>query len=248
MPLNKISTRAPKNFNKAKTKTRTAQLVGEIGELQKILYAQSKHSLLVVLQGLDASGKDGLVASVFKGVNPLGCSVKAFKVPSTEERAHDFLWRIHREAPERGMIRIFNRSHYEDVLVPWVEGQIDEKTLKKRYGHINDFEYLLAENNTTILKFYLHISPGEQHDRLVERKTNKLKFWKHNDGDWETAKKFDRYINAYENIFRNCNRPEWIVVPSDQNWYKEYLVAEKIVEALRGMKLAYPSKINSGKG
>ncbi len=245
MKLKTISTRAPKGFDKEKTKKETEKHIAEIAELQKVLFAQSQHSLLVVLQGMDASGKDGAMATVFRGVNPLGCSVKAWKAPSTEERAHDFLWRIHKETPERGMIKIFNRSHYEDVLVPTVEKWIDEKSTKERYKHINAFEDLLEYNGTVVLKFYLHISREEQMERLTERKTDPLKFWKHNDGDWETAKKFDQYINAYDNLFDACNKPEWIIVPSDQNWYKEYVISRHIVKALHKLKLEYPKLVTT---
>lgn len=245
MDLKKLSTRAPKEFNKEQTKKETERYVAEIGELQKVLFAQSKYSLLVVLQGMDASGKDGALAAVFEAVNPLGCSVKAWKAPSTEERAHDFLWRIHKETPERGMIKIFNRSHYEDVLVPAVEKWIDEKTTKQRFRHINAFESLLEDNNTVVLKFYLHVSQDEQHERLLERKTNPDKYWKHNDGDWETAKKFGRYQEAYNKLFRACNNPEWVIVPADQNWYKEYLIAKTIAGAMRKLKLEYPKLITT---
>lgn len=245
MKLKNISTRAPKGFDKEKTKKETEKYVTEIGEMQKVLFAQSKYSVLVVLQGMDASGKDGALATVFGAVNPLGCSVKAWKAPSTEERAHDFLWRIHKESPERGMIKIFNRSHYEDVLVPVVEKWIDEKTTKQRYKHINAFENLLEDNNTLVLKFYLHVSKAEQHERLLERKTNPEKYWKHNDGDWETAKKFDKYQEAYNNLFDACDKPEWIIVPADQNWYKEYLIAKNIAESMRKLKLEYPKLVTA---
>jgi PPK2 family polyphosphate:nucleotide phosphotransferase len=245
MKLKNISTRAPKGFDKEKTKKETEKYVAEIGELQKVLFAQAKHSVLVVLQGMDASGKDGALAKVFGAVNPLGCSVKAWKAPSTEERAHDFLWRIHKECPERGMIKIFNRSHYEDVLVPVVEKWIDDNSTKQRYKHINAFENLLEYNNTLVLKFYLHVSKAEQHERLLERKTNPEKFWKHNDGDWETAKKYDKYQEAYSKLFDACNKPEWIIVPADQNWYKEYVISKSIAESLRKLKLEYPKLVTT---
>ncbi|MCS6824343.1 MAG: polyphosphate kinase [Cytophagaceae bacterium] len=235
-----ISTKAPGHINKEQAKADTERYTDGIRELQKKFYAQAKYSMLIIIQGLDASGKDGLISDVFKGVNPLGCTVKAFKAPTKEELAHDFLWRIHKHTPEKGMIQIFNRSHYEDVLITRVEKWIDDETARKRFQDINNFEQLLMNNNTVILKFYLHISPEEQHKRLMERKTNPEKFWKHNDGDWETRKKFDDYMKMYEDVFAHCNHPEWTIVPSDQNWYKEYIVAKKIYESLESLKPEYP--------
>jgi PPK2 family polyphosphate:nucleotide phosphotransferase len=240
--LHSIPTRAPKSLDKEKTKVKTQLLKTEIAEQQKMLYAQGKHSLLIVLQGLDASGKDGLIASVFTGLNPLGCSVFAYKAPTAEELAHDFLWRIHKNTPARGMIHIFNRSHYETLLTPVVDGKFDEAEVKRHVTDINNFELLLENRNTHVLKFYLHISPEEQLERLNERKTNPEKFWKHNDGDWATSKKWKEFLKAYEHIFKHCNSPEWNIIPADQNWYKEYLVAEKVLEVLLSLKLTYPAK------
>jgi PPK2 family polyphosphate:nucleotide phosphotransferase len=239
--LSSVSTRAPQKLSKEVVKKDTIKLLEEINELQKILFAQKKYSLLIVLQGLDASGKDGLVSKVFAGLNPLGLDVKAFKAPSEEERGHDFLWRIHPHVPAKGNMMIFNRSHYEDVLVPRVEKWINQAQVKSRYDYINLFEQLISEeNNTVVLKFYLHISKEEQLIRLNERQTNPEKFWKHSDGDAETRKKWDDYMKAYEGIFSNCNTVPWIVVPSDQNWYKEYIVAKTILTALRKLPLEYP--------
>lgn len=239
--LTKIPTRAPKSLDKEKIKAETDMLVQRIGELQKVFYASAKHGLLVILQGLDASGKDGLVSKVFKGVNPLGCTVHAFKSPTEEELRHDFLWRVHKEIPAKGMIQIFNRSHYEDVLITRVEKWIDDKTAKKRFEHINNFEKLITENGTIVLKFYLHISRETQVERLTERNTNPEKYWKHNDDDWKTNQKWNLYRNAYEDVFKNCNDPEWTIVPADQNWLKEYIVAKKIYETLTKLKLKFPS-------
>ncbi len=236
-----ISTRAPKLFDKEKTKVKTELLKKEIADLQKILFAQGKHSILIILQGLDASGKDGLVANVFSGLNPLGVSVYAYKAPTPEELAHDFLWRVHKNSPERGMIHIFNRSHYEDLLVPVVNGNLDEKKTKERISDINNFELLLHNHSTHVLKFYLHISKEEQKERLTERQTNPKKFWKHNDGDWETSKKWNDYMKAYLQIFKHCNQPNWHIIPADQNWYKEYQVAKIVLTKLQSLKLEYPA-------
>lgn len=241
MKLNKTSTRAPEKFDKEKTKKRTAILRVQIGEYQKVLFAERKRSLLIVLQGVDASGKDGLIADVFTGLNPLGVNVAAFKTPSTEELSHDFLWRIHQECPARGMIHVFNRSHYEDVLVHAINGNLDQKTLRNRMQDINAFERMLINEGTTILKFYLHVSREEQLERLQERKKNPTKFWKHNDSDWKERRKWTKYMHAYEMIFKNCNDPAWNIIPADQNWYKEYLVSNAICKALAKMDMKYPA-------
>jgi PPK2 family polyphosphate:nucleotide phosphotransferase len=243
MKLDDISTRAPKEWDKEATKAQTAKLVEQIGDYQRILYAQAKYSLLIILQGVDASGKDGTVSTVFKGINPLGCTVKAFKKPTEEEMAHDFLWRVHHHTPARGMVQIFNRSHYEDVIVPSIEGWLPKAKLKARYEMINVFEQMLAHHDTQILKFYLHISPGEQKERLTERLTNPEKYWKHNDADWQTNQKWEQYREVYETIFANCNQIPWHIIPADQNWYKEHLVAKKIVDTLAQLDLQYPALV-----
>lgn len=239
--LSKISTKASAKDNKEETKLKTAKILEKLGELQNVLYAQGKYSLLIVLQGLDASGKDGVVKNVFSGLNPLGVDVRAYKAPTEEEKQFDFLWRIHKNVPAKGTIMLFNRSHYEDVLVPTVEKWIDKDRTKSRYEHINNFEKLLKEeNNTIILKFYLHISKERQHEKLLERKNNPEKFWKHSDGDWETAKKWDDYMHAYQKIFEACDKPEWEIIPSDENWYKEYRIAKRVLETLEKLRLEYP--------
>lgn len=235
-------TRAPEELSKNQIKQETQHLIGQVAEFQKILYAQSKYSLLIILQGLDASGKDGLVNTIFHGINPLGCDVIPFKAPTEEERSYDFIWRVHKKVPPKGQIYVFNRSHYEDVLVPRVENRIDLPTVHRRFEHINNFEKLLTDHHTTILKFYLHISHEEQKERLEERKTNPKKFWKHSDGDWETRKKWEHYLKAYEDIFEHCGPAiPWTIVPSDQNWYKEYIVSKKIRDTLASMDLKYPA-------
>lgn len=237
----KIPTRAPHSLHKQKTKARIEVLKAEIAHLQKILYAEKQHSLLIVLQGIDASGKDGLIADVFSGLNPLGVGVCAFKAPNEVEQAHDFLWRIHPHCPAKGMVQIFNRSHYEDILVPVVNKTLSGKALQHRIADINHFEQMLHNEGTTVLKFYLHISREEQAVRLKERKTNPEKFWKHSDDDWKARRKWDAYMSTYEMIFRKCNAPAWHIIPSDQNWYKEYRVAVIVRNALRRLKPQYPA-------
>jgi PPK2 family polyphosphate:nucleotide phosphotransferase len=239
--LKEISTRAPKDWDKEETKEKTAGILVKLDELQNLLYAESKHSVLVILQGMDASGKDGLVKKVFTSMNPQGVNVRSFKVPTAEELSHDFLWRIHAAAPPRGMIQLFNRSHYEDVLVTRVHKMIDDKTAKKRMKAINDFEQLLVEhNNTYILKFYLHISPEEQQQRLQERIHNPAKQWKYNEKDFEEARLWDDYMAAYEDCFEHCNDVPWTVVPADQNWYKEHIIAHTLLKTLEKFNMQYP--------
>lgn len=247
--LSTIPTIAPLGLEKQNIRLETKKLLLQLRDLQKVLYAQSKYSVLIVLQGLDAAGKDGAVREIFSGLNPLGCSVKAFKAPSKEERSYDFLWRVHKHVPPKGMIHIFNRSHYEDVLVPKVEGWINHEEVQRRFSHINNFERLVASNNTIIFKFYLHISKERQKERLQDRLVNPLKYWKHNDEDWDTAAKFDAYLEAYEDIFLNCSSvAPWEIVPSDKNWYKEYIIASKIVEKLGKLDLEYPQLISENFG
>lgn len=239
--LNKISTRAPKDLDKDEVKEEIEDIVTELNDLQNLLYAEGKNSLLVVLQGLDASGKDGTIRKVFGRMNPQGVDVVSFKVPTEEEASHDFLWRIHKAAPPKGRIQIFNRSHYEDVLVTRVHGWCDDKTAKKRMECINDFEKLLIQhNNTHILKFYLHVSAEEQQERLQERLKDPTKMWKYNARDFEEAGLRDKYYKMYEDCFKNCNDPEWIIVPADQNWYKEYLIAKTVRDTLRSLDMKYP--------
>jgi PPK2 family polyphosphate:nucleotide phosphotransferase len=239
--LKEISTRAPKDWNKEETKEKTAGILEKLDELQNLLYAESKHSVLVILQGMDASGKDGVVRKVFTSMNPQGVNVHSFKAPTAEELSHDFLWRIHAAAPAKGMIQLFNRSHYEDILITRVHKMIDEKTAKKRMKAINDFEQLLVEhNNTRILKFYLHISPEEQEQRLQERIHNPTKQWKYNEKDFEEARLWDDYMAAYEDCFEHCNDVPWTIVPADQNWYKEHIIAHALLKTLEKLDMQYP--------
>jgi PPK2 family polyphosphate:nucleotide phosphotransferase len=239
--LNDISTKAPDGWDKKETKEKLEGVLQELDELQNLLYAESKHSVLVIIQGMDASGKDGAVRNVFGKLNPQGVLVRSFKVPTAEELSHDFLWRIHAHAPSKGYIQIFNRSQYEDILVTRVHKWIDDKTARRRMHAINDFEKLLQEHNDThILKFYLHISPKEQKQRLEERIHNPAKQWKYNEGDFEEAKLWDDYMKMYEDCFENCNDVPWIVVPADQNWYKEFVMATTLRDTLKTLKMQYP--------
>ena len=190
---------------------------------------------------MDASVKDGVVINVFTAVNPLGCRVIPFKKPTDLEMKHDFLWRIHKSVPEKGMIHVFNRSHYEDVLIQRVHEWVDMKTIKQRFVHINNFEKLLIESGTIVLKLYLHISKEEQLQRLQERTNDKTKMWKYNVEDMKERTFWDQYMKAYEDVFANCSSSSpWHLIPSDQNWYKEYLIAKKVVETLEALKMKFP--------
>ena len=239
--LKDISTRAPKEFDKTETKEKLAKMLEEFSELQNLLFASNTYSLLVVIQGIDASGKDGAIRNVFSTTNPQGVDVTSFKVPTEEESAHDFLWRIHKTVPQKGRIQIFNRSHYEDVLVTRVHGWCDDHTAFKRMKAINDFEELLEKhNNTRILKFYLHVSAEEQQLRLKERMHDPAKMWKYNERDFAEAALYDKYHNVYEDCFEKCDNVPWIVVPADQNWYKEYIMLKNILDTLKSLDMQYP--------
>lgn len=239
--LGKISTRAPKSWDKEATKAKTAALLTELSEWQNLLYAEAKHSVLVVIQGMDASGKDGLIRNVFGTMNPQGVTVKSFKTPTAEELAHDFLWRIHQHVPAKGMIQVFNRSHYEDILVTRVHKWCNDSTAAARIKAINAFEQLLLQhNNTHVLKFYLHLSPQEQQLRLKERMSQPEKQWKYNENDFTEAKLWKEYRKYYHEALNKCNALPWTVVPTDQNWYKEWVVASRLVDLLKSLQMRYP--------
>jgi PPK2 family polyphosphate:nucleotide phosphotransferase len=238
--LSEISTRPPQDADEKKIKKLTDDYEERIGKLNEILRAQQKHSLLVILQGMDGSGKDGAVKNVFKDCTPFNLSVYAFKKPTEIEFAHDFLWRVHQQAPAKGDIKVFNRSHYEDILIQRVHKWIDEERVQKRMAAINAFEELIAfDNKTTILKFYMHISYGQQELELQERLDDPQKHWKHNDGDWEERKHWDEYMRCYEYAINNSSIP-WVIVPVDVRWYRDYVIAKKVCETLEGMNLSYP--------
>ncbi len=222
---------------------RTAELRLQLDELQEVLYAENKHKILVVLQAMDTAGKDGTIRSVFAGVNPQGVRVASFKVPSSLELAHDYLWRIHAQAPAKGEIVIFNRSHYEDVLVVRVHNLAPEAAWKKRFGQINEFERMLVDEGTTILKFFLHIDLATQKERLMERLNDPNKQWKLSSSDLPERKLWPAYIEAYEEALSKTSTDyaPWYVVPSNHNWYRNLVVASLIVDALKGLKPEYPA-------
>lgn len=245
--LKEISTRAPAGLDKKEIKKKTEELSIELSELQNLLYAEGRHAILVILQGMDGSGKDGVIRNVMTRMNPQGITVRAYKAPTEEELSHDFLWRIHHHVPAKGMIQVFNRSHYEDILITRVHKWCDDETAKKRMKAINDFEDLLVHHNRThILKCYLHISPEEQLKRLHERLKDPTKMWKYNDKDLSESKLWDLYMKMYEDCFNYCSNPPWTIVPSDQNWYKEYIFATKLKELLTGLDMQYPGLKKEG--
>lgn len=237
--LASIDTKAPDYSKKGDIKKENEKLLEKIIDLQKQMQGEEKHSLLIILQGMDAAGKSG-AAKVLAGVNPAGVRVKSFKKPSDEEFAHDFLWRVHKYVPAKGMIQIFDRSHYEDILVPSVLGYIPKEVIEERFQLINNFEKLLQHNGTRILKFYLHVSKETQEERLMERVNNPQKHWKHNDGDWETRAEWDKYMEVYETIFKRCNEVPWQIIPSGNNWYKENLIANAIIKEMESMNMKWP--------
>jgi PPK2 family polyphosphate:nucleotide phosphotransferase len=244
-----ISTRAPKDFDKETTKAKTEEILGELDELQNLLYAESKYAILVILQGPDASGKDGVIRNVFTSMNPQGITVKSFKTPTAAELSHDFLWRVHEATPAKGMVQVFNRSQYEDILITRVHKWIDDDMAHKRMKAINDFEKLLLEhNNTQILKFYLHVSPEEQQERLQERIKDHTKQWKYNENDFAEAKLLKEYRSAYEDCFEYCNDIPWTIVPADQNWYKEYLIASTLLATLKKLDMKFPGLKKNNQG
>ncbi len=233
--LDKISTRPPPKMQKAEAQARFKELDQELFALQDLMWGAKTHSLLVVLQGRDAAGKDGTIKHVVGGLNPRGVRVVSFRQPTEEELRHDFLWRVHLRTPQLGEVGIFNRSHYEDVLVVRVHHLVKKSLWKPRYGHINDFEAMLAEQGCILLKFFLHISPEEQEQRLLAREKDPLDAWKLSLQDWKDREKWDEFTEAYEDAISRCAAPHapWMVVPSDAKWFRNLAVAETLVAALR---------------
>lgn len=216
--------------------------VKALRRLQYMLYAENKQSLLIVLQALDAGGKDGVVKHVFWAMNPQGCTVSSFKKPSAEEAAHDFLWRIHPHVPKKGEVAIFNRSHYEDVLVARVHNLVPKSVWKERYDHINAFEKNIADNNTHILKFYLHISKEEQLERFQKRLEDPDRHWKISETDYTERELWDKYVHAFEDALVNCSTEyaPWFVVPANHKWYRNLVISKIVRHTLEKMDMAFP--------
>jgi PPK2 family polyphosphate:nucleotide phosphotransferase len=225
-----------------KTHAKLAKTLKRLDNLQDLLYAGKKHALLIILQAMDAGGKDGTIRHVISGVSPQGCSVTSFKVPTTEELAHDFLWRIHRAVPEKGKMGIFNRSQYEDVLVVRVHDIVPKKVWEARYDEINRFERNLAENHVIFLKFFLHISKKEQKKRFEERLTDPHKKWKVSAADFAERKYWDDYTEAYEDVLSRCsteNAP-WFIIPANHKWFRNLAVSRILVETLEDLHMQFP--------
>lgn len=229
-------------LDKAKTKLLAAVHGRRIDVLQQLLHANSKQAMLLIFQGMDASGKDGAVRHVLQSVNPAGVETANFKVPSAEEAAHDYLWRIHQAVPRRGSIGVFNRSHYEAVLTERVLGLVPKKIWSRRYAQIVDFERMLVENGVLVLKFYLHLSRKEQAARFKERLANPKKHWKFSEADLTTRLRWDDYMEAYEDMLNATSHPaaRWHLVPADRNWYRDHLVTETVIHALEALKMKWP--------
>ena len=242
--IEEISTRG-KDFHKDRTAAEAEfdELKEELIKLQERLYAESKQKLLVVLQAMDTGGKDSTIRSVFSGLNPQGVQVTSFKEPTKEELAHDFLWRIHKAVPASGYIGVFNRSHYEDVIVVRVANIFPESVWRPRYEHINHFEQLLFSSGTRVLKFYLHISEEEQEKRLEERLEDPRKNWKFSAEDLAKRKEWKEYMEVYEDAFAHCTTDEapWYVIPADQKWYRNLAIARVIVATLKDMDPQWPT-------
>ncbi|HET8774756.1 MAG TPA: PPK2 family polyphosphate kinase [Thermoanaerobaculia bacterium] len=228
--------------DKEKTQEQTAKLAQRIGALQELLYAEDKHKVLIVLQGMDTSGKDGTIRKVLRETSPQGVRVVPFQRPTEVELAHDYLWRVHAQVPKRGELVVFNRSHYEDVLVVRVHSLVPKSVWKKRYDHINEFERMLADEGTTLLKFFLHISREEQRERLQARLDDPTKRWKFEHGDLEERKLWDDYMRAYEDVLEKTStrHAPWTIVPADRKFMRDFLVAGAVVKALEKLKMKYP--------
>jgi PPK2 family polyphosphate:nucleotide phosphotransferase len=233
---------SPKDLDRDEGEKRFRDLTVELRDLQHLMYAEDRRSLLIVLQGRDAAGKDGTIRHVFGPMNPQGTRVTSFKVPSKEELAHDFLWRCHRATPKRGTVGIFNRSHYEDVLVVRVHDLVAEKVWSKRFDHINAFERLLADNGTVILKFYLHIDRDEQLERFKKRIENPKKNWKISDADYAERPYWNAYTEAFQDAFSKCSTDiaPWFIVPANRKWARNLVIADIVAGTMNGLGMSFP--------
>jgi PPK2 family polyphosphate:nucleotide phosphotransferase len=240
--LRKFDPSATNGLNREAAEQEMVGLRVRLNDLQNLLYADERYAMLVVLQGIDAAGKDGTVNSVFEQVGPIGCSVVSFKVPTPEELSHDYLWRYRTKMPKRGYVTIFNRSYYEAVLVERVKGIVPKSTWEQRYEDINRLEEYLLRNNTVVMKFFLAISKEEQRERLQERIDNPRKQWKFRPADLEERKLWDEYLEAFEDALERCNTEQapWHVVPADRKWYRDVVVARALVAKLESLGLRYP--------
>lgn len=228
-------------LNKSDTKKATAKLSERLIELQHMLFAQNKHRLLVVIQATDTGGKDSTIRRVFGPLNPAGVTVSGFKKPSEEELAHDYLWRVHAHTPATGQIAVFNRSHYEDVLIVRVHNLVPEQQWQRRYHHLREFERLLTDEGTTVVKLFLNITADEQRERLQDRVDDPTKWWKFNPADLSERERWDDYQAAYSDMLAQTSEPvPWHVIPANRKWFRDHLISTILVETLEGLDLAYP--------
>ena len=240
--LGKVDTGYGGALQKEQSRIELDKLHLKMSKLQYKLHAEKRQALLIVLQAMDAGGKDGTIRDVMHGFNPQGCKVTPFRVPSDVERDHDFLWRVHKAVPAKGEIGIFNRSHYGDVLVVRVHNLVSPKQWSKRYEHINCFEKMLTDEGVKVLKFFLHVSKGEQKKRLDKRLDNPLKHWKVSEADFEERKYWNKYVQAHEQMLEKCSRPwaPWYIIPADKKWYRNWLVGQIITRTLEDMDPRLP--------
>lgn len=245
MKLSKIDPDTTFGIKKEKLMDDLAKLVETMEEFQHKLYVENKKALLIVLQGMDTSGKDGVITHVMKGFNPLSCRVESFKAPAGEELAHDFLWRIHKVTPQKGFIGVFNRSHYEDIIEPQVWNLFPKSVYMERYDNIIQFEKYLSDNKIKIIKFYLHISKEEQKKRLLSRLSHPSKRWKVNEEDFQKRKKWAKYMQAYEDIINRCSTKwaPWYIIPSNNKCFRNWAIAKIVIETLKEMKPKYPKYV-----
>ncbi|QNN23111.1 polyphosphate kinase 2 family protein [Planctomycetales bacterium ZRK34] len=241
--LNKIDTHVDGGLDKDKAKDEFRSLRKKLSDLQELLCAESKHAVLVVFQAMDAGGKDSTIRSVVGPINPQGCRVASFKAPSSNELKHDYLWRIHQHAPARGMIGVFNRSHYEEVGIVRVHNIVPEQRWKKRYDHINAFEKLLSDEGTHIVKFFLHISKDYQRERFQRRLDRPDKHWKFNPDDLSERRRWGDYMQAYSQMIERCSTKQapWYVIPAERRWYRNLIVTKVLVDLLEGLDMKYPA-------
>lgn len=241
--LDRIPTDSDGGLKKEEAETLLERHRQRLAELQEVLYASNQRAILVVLQAMDTAGKDSTIRSVFTGFNPQGCRVVSFKAPNETEREHDFLWRIHQNAPELGQVTVFNRSHYEDVLIVRVKNLVPKERWKARYEHINAFEKMLHDEGTVILKFFLHISKAYQKERLLRRLSKPDKLWKFNPQDLAERARWDDYQQAYEDAIQKCSTDQapWYIVPAETRWFRDVAIAEVLVKTMESLDLRYPS-------
>jgi PPK2 family polyphosphate:nucleotide phosphotransferase len=234
--------RAPEGIDKAEIQDQFNDLQEQLFDLQNLLYANKKRSVLIILQGLDAAGKDSTIRHVFSCVNPMGCKVKSFKRPTEIELSHDFLWRIYPNLPAKGMMQIFNRSHYEDIIMPTINNTMSDERIEHRIAYIKAFEQHLQQHGTIILKFFLNISTEAQHEKIMRRLSDPKKKWKYDPSDLEVKAKRPSYIKVYEDLFkRDSELIPWEIIPADQKWYRNYLIAKSVVEKLESLKMSFPN-------